>query len=121
LSIVALSCIRLIFIPERLSSSKALSSAVYEFQASLNDERKAQLLALSSVPREIDVLTFTAELDRANAARKRRGVASRFCTILESIQQYSAVMDTYSQVKADTTSLVWGSVKLCIQVWPPIA
>ncbi len=93
-----------------------MSLALTEFQASLTNERKAHLLANCSVPCALDVLTFTAELDHANAVRKRRGVASRFCTILESIQQYSAVMDTYSQVKADTTSLIWGSLKLCIHV-----
>ncbi len=75
-----------------------------------------RLRALRSVPRATDVLAFTADLDRANAVRKRRGVASRFCTLLQSIQQYAAVMDTYSQVKADTTSLIWGSLKLCIHV-----
>jgi hypothetical protein len=77
-----------------------------EFESSLSTERRALLLAIRSVPRPIDVLTFTAELDSVNAARKQRCVASRFCTILESIQQYMAVMDTFSQVKADTTSLI---------------
>jgi hypothetical protein len=101
------------------SNANALSSALAEFQASLSDERKARLMALRSMPGAAEVLAFTAELDRANAARKRRGVASRFCTLLESIQQYATVMDTYSQVKADTTSLVWGTVKLSIHVRCP--
>jgi hypothetical protein len=93
-----------------------VSTALSEFQASLTSERRGHLLANCNVPTPLDVLTFTADLDRDNAARKRRGVASRFCTILESIQQYSVIMDSYSQVEADTTSLIWGSLKLCIHV-----
>ncbi len=71
---------------------------------------------LMGVPDANTVLAFTAQLDRANAARRRRDVASRFCQVLLSVQQYSAVMDTFSQVKADTTSLIWGSLKLTIHV-----
>jgi hypothetical protein len=93
--------------------------ALAEFQASLSDERKARLMALRSVPGATEVLAFTAELNSANAAHWRCGVASRFCRLLESIQQYAAVMDTYSQVKADRTSLVWSSLKLCIHVRCP--
>jgi hypothetical protein len=105
-----------VFLVNRERSTTNLATALAEFQTGPSDERKARLLALRSKPRAIDVLTFIAELDCANAARKRRGVASRFCSLLESVQQYAAVMDTYSQLHADITSLVWGSVKLCIHV-----
>ncbi len=97
------------------STATTLSTALTEFRVSLSDERKACLLALRSVLRATKVLPFTAELDCANAARKHRGVASRFCMLLESIQPFAAVMDAYSQAKVNLTSLISGSLKLRIQ------
>jgi hypothetical protein len=93
-----------------------LAAALQEFQDSLSPDKRAELLFRKSAPDTNAVLAFTAELDRANAARKRRGVASRFCNVLLSVQQYTAIMDTFAQVHADVTSLVWGSLKLTIHV-----
>jgi hypothetical protein len=100
----------------RLAGPDSLAVALQEFQDGLAPDKKSDLLASKSVPDANAVLAFTAQLDSANAERGRRGVASCFCKFLPSVQQYSAVMDTYSQVKADTTSLIWGSLKLTIHV-----
>jgi hypothetical protein len=59
--------------------------ALWEFEAGLSNKRKTCLRTLRRVLRATDVLAFTAELDRANAVRKRRSVTSCFCTLLESI------------------------------------
>jgi hypothetical protein len=64
-----------------------LSAALQEFQDGLTPDKKKTLLALKGVPDANLVLAYTAQLDRANAARRRRGVASRFCRVLLSVQQ----------------------------------
>ncbi|KAI9789088.1 MAG: hypothetical protein M1816_006338 [Peltula sp. TS41687] len=97
-----------------LSSSDSLKTALNDFRDGLTDQEKTQLRALTSCPDVNAVLSFTAEVDRKNAERRSRGVASRLCGVLESVQQYTTIMDTYSQSHADIAALVWGSIKLTI-------
>lgn len=93
-----------------------LTAALEDFQAGLTLQQRAHLRALKSKPDLNAVLVFTTQLDEERAKGNSRGVASRLMDVLQSIQQYSAIMDTFSQVKADITSLVWGSVKLTLLV-----
>ena len=95
-----------------------LVSALREFQATLTPQQKADLIALKGTPDATAVITFTAEVDKKNAERRSRCVASRVYDVLQSVQQFSLVVDTFAQSHADIAALVWGSVKLTILVCP---
>ena len=91
--------------------------ALRDLQSALTAQQRADLAALRSVPNANAVVAFTAALDQKHAkARKSRCVANRLCTILQSVQQYSTILDTFSQSHADTAALVWGSVKFTLLV-----
>lgn len=62
------------------------------------------------------VLTFTAEIDQRNAQRRLRGVASRLYGVLESVRQFTSIIDTYVQAYPQIAALVWGSLKLTLLV-----
>lgn len=62
------------------------------------------------------VLTFTAEIDQQNAQRRVRGVASRLYGVLESVRQFTSIIDTYVQAYPQVAALVWGSLKITLLV-----
>lgn len=98
------------------SSLDPLAAALSEFQNGLTVSQKSELLSLQAVPDTSTVLAFTAELDRKNMQRRSRCVASRLIGVLESIQQYSSILDTFSQAHANIAALIWGSLKLTLLV-----
>ena len=61
-------------------------------------------------------MIFTAQLDRDNQLRKGRGIASRLYSILQSMQTFSTVVDTFVSSHPEIAALVWGSVKLTMLV-----
>ena len=93
-----------------------LEVALQDFRASLSPSQRAELASLQTCPDTTAVVTFTAEIDRANAKRKSRCVASRLMTVLQSIQQFAAVVDTFIQANPSIAALVWGSIKITILV-----
>ncbi len=103
------------------TKSEFLANALKAFENSLTAEQKDELHRLKQIPDATAVLQFTAELDQRNAQRRSRCVASRLIKVLQSIQQYSAIADTFSQVQANITSLVWGSLKLTLLVRPAVS
>lgn len=72
--------------------------------------------AIAAVPDAAAVIKFTEELDSENAKRRTRCVATRMFTILESVQQFSAIVDTFVSSNPKIAALVWGSVKLALLV-----
>jgi hypothetical protein len=91
--------------------------AVREFQASLTPAQNTNLLDLSSNrPDASSILTFTAEVDKVNANRRSRCVSSRLFGILQSIQDFTNVVDTFVSSNPEIAALVWGSVKFTILV-----
>lgn len=88
-----------------------LQAALKEFQAILDPTQKAELLALNQIPDANAVITFTAQVDEENAKRKQCCVASRLWAVLESIQQFSGVVDTLVSSHPTIAALVWGSIR----------
>ena len=97
-------------------SVRPLAAALDEFKAGLTPEHRAQLQSLNTVPNTAAALRFTAELDDRNSQRRSRGVASRMHDVLQSVQQFSTIVGTFSQSHADIAALIWGSVKFTILV-----
>ena len=63
-----------------------------------------------------DVVHLLSEIDKENSARRSRVWAKQVRGILDSVQQYCSIVDTFIQANPAITSLVWGSVKLVILV-----
>ena len=92
-----------------------LMDALCDFQNALTIEQKLHLSQLNSVPTTDEVIAFTARVDRENSERNSRCVASRLCGVLDSVQQFSSVLDTFASSNP-IAGLVWGSLKLTILV-----
>ena len=82
----------------------------------LTPEQQNQLRETGAAPDAVAVIRFTADLDSENAKRRSRCVASRLLTVLESIQQFSSIVDTFVQSNPKVAALVWGSVKFALLV-----
>jgi hypothetical protein len=95
---------------------QTLEAAVSDFQAVLTPAQKAQLLASSTKPDATAILSFTAEVDRVNAHRRSRCVSSRLFGVLQSVQDFSNIVDTFVSSNPNIAALVWGSLKFTILV-----
>jgi len=93
----------------------ALSNALKSFQNCLEPEQKVQLDAIKAVPDAHAVAQFTYQLDLENAKRKSRCVAARISPLLESVQQFSGIIETFVSSNPHVAALVWGIVKLVLQ------
>jgi hypothetical protein len=74
------------------------------------------LLAQGFIPDATAVIILTAEIDNQNAKRRSRGVATRLFGFLESVQQFSSVVDTFVSSNPSIAALVWGSVRFALLV-----
>jgi hypothetical protein len=82
----------------------------------LSPAQKLLLLEDSSKPDATSILKFTAEIDSVNAHRRSRCVSSRLFGMLQSIQDFSTIADTFISAHPDIAALVWGTVKFTILV-----
>lgn len=101
------------------TTTDTLSDAIKSFQNSLDPDQKARLEAIKAVPDAHAVAQFTHQLDQENAKRKSRCVAARISPLLESVQQFSGIVETFVTSNPQIAALVWGSVKLVLQVSRP--
>ena len=62
------------------------------------------------------VVAFTARIDRENASRRVRGVAGRLHKSLESIQQFTTIVDAFVSTNPQIAALILGSFKVVVLV-----
>ncbi|RCI15228.1 hypothetical protein L249_6927 [Ophiocordyceps polyrhachis-furcata BCC 54312] len=91
---------------------KAIQDAVRDFQSILTNDQCAQLQSVKAVPDADAVIIFTAQLDHCNRSRKGRSIASRLHDVLQSVREFTAVVDSFVSARPDIAALVWGSIKL---------
>lgn len=91
----------------------SLQDALEGFRDVLTEEQKRQYQASSTTPDVASVIEFVARID-ASSSTRRRCVAPRLCSFLESIQQFSGVVDTFINSNPEISALVWGSAKTAI-------
>ncbi|KAI6775956.1 hypothetical protein HG530_002714 [Fusarium avenaceum] len=92
---------------------KELENTIACFQAILSDDERIQLQQLKRTSHDAQsIITFTAELDRLDGKRRGRSVASRLASFLQTVEQFTPIIDTYVQSNPDITALIWGSIKL---------
>ena len=97
----------------------SLEQAIEDFQTILTDDERRNLSSIGSIKDPDTVRIFTAQLDRENQLKKGRGIAGRLSSVLQSVQTFSAVIETFVSSNPDIAALVWGSVKLAILVIDP--
>lgn len=98
------------------SVTKSLEIALSEFGSVLTNNERKQLQQIKGVPNTSAVLVFTARLDISNSARRGKSIGTRAYSILQSIQQFSAVINTFISANPTITVLIWGSIKLIVLV-----
>lgn len=97
------------------SPAAKLDEAVWDFQKILTEEQLKTLKEIKSIPDADAVLVFTAQLD-GSQNRKGRSIATRLHPVLQSVRDFSAVIDTFVSSNPKIAALIWGSIKLTIQV-----
>jgi hypothetical protein len=95
---------------------QTLKDAIQDFQSILSNEQRAKLQQIKTIPDPDAVLTFTAQLDYSNRSRKGRSIASRLHSVLQSVREFSAIVDTFVSSHPEIAGLVWGSIKLTMLV-----
>jgi len=98
------------------TTTDALDDALRSFQDSLDPEQKTKFLIIKAVPDAHAVAEFTHQLDQENAKRQSRCVSARISPLLESIQQFSGIVETFVSSHPQIAALNWGSIKLVLQV-----
>jgi hypothetical protein len=101
------------------SVTKSLEIALSEFGSVLTDDERKQLQQVKGVPDASAALVFTAKLDASNSTRRGKSIGARAYSMLQSIQQFSVIVDTFVSANPNIAALVWGSVKLTILVSHP--
>jgi hypothetical protein len=100
------------------SPEKVLEYAIVEFETILPQGRLARLQKTKTdfVPDATAVMVLTAQLDAASRSRRGRSIASRLHSALKPVREFSAIIDTLVSSNAEFAVLVWGSVKITIDV-----
>ncbi|KAL5312949.1 hypothetical protein ACEPPN_019375 [Leptodophora sp. 'Broadleaf-Isolate-01'] len=98
------------------SVTKSLEIALSEFGSVLTDNERKQLQQIKGVPDAAAALVFTAKLDASNSSRRGKSIGARAYSMLQSIQQFSTIVDTFVSSHPEIAALVWGSVKLTVLI-----
>ncbi|THX33193.1 hypothetical protein D6D12_01670 [Aureobasidium pullulans] len=96
-------------------ATDSLNEALQSFQETLDPEQRAKLQAIKAVPDAHAVAELTHQLDQENARRKSRCVAARISPLLESLQQFSGIVETFVSSNPQIAASIWGSIKLVLQ------
>lgn len=98
------------------AAQQNLQDALATFRGALNNDQRKRLQGVRDVPNVDDIMLFTAELDYTQRTRKGRSFASRLYSLLSSVGNFCAIVDTYVSANPEIAALVWGSIKLTIMV-----
>lgn len=96
--------------------AKGLQDAVSEFRKTLNDDQRSNLDKLKGIPDADAALVFTAQLDWSTIQRNSPSKGTRLISVLQYVRDSSVIIDTFVSSHPKIAALVWGSVKLTMQV-----
>ena len=94
-----------------------LTQALHDYEKILSDEDRKQLHS-QGLPDATAAINLTTHIDRECSSRRSRCMGPRLITFLESIQQFSQVVDVFVSSHPEVAALVWGGVKLALLVRP---
>lgn len=100
--------------PTMSNPGVALVQALNDYEAILSDEDKYQLHS-QGAPDVMAALNLATTIDGKNTSHRRQCMGPRLITFLESVQQFSSIVDTFVS-SHDIAALVWGGVKLTLLV-----
>ncbi|KAL8944837.1 MAG: hypothetical protein Q9211_000444 [Gyalolechia sp. 1 TL-2023] len=86
-----------------------LAQALDDYGKILSDEEWKQLYAAGR-PDAMAAINLTTLIDRDCSDHRRQCMGPRLITFLESVQQFSAVVDTFVSSHPEFAALVWGGV-----------
>ncbi|KAL3295033.1 nacht domain protein [Colletotrichum asianum] len=87
--------------------------ALSQFGAILTDDERKRLQTQKSGLNDADAaFKFTLELDELDPVRRGRLVATKLCSLLQTIQSFGQVVETYVSSNPQVAGLIWGTVKL---------
>jgi hypothetical protein len=94
--------------------SGAFQNAKQDFLASLKDPSVSD--SVSSIKSIDEVYAFTLQLQ--NDQSKRQGLRNlrKIAPYLDRLKQYSSVIEVFMQAKPDILALIWGPIKLLLQM-----
>lgn len=92
-----------------------LAQALADYESILSDDDRKQLHN-QGTPDIMAAMNFTTVIDRECNERRRRCMGTRLMPFLESIQQFSQIIDTFVSSHPEVAALVWGGVKLTLRV-----
>lgn len=103
----------------KTESLDGLKHALEAFKKVLTSDERRDLDAEQSVPRDSrQVVAFTVGLDRVDPDRRGPSIATKLNSIIQTVLQFSQVVDTYVSSNPAVAALVWGSVRLALGVCP---
>lgn len=98
-----------------LEPDARLTQALNDYETILSDEDRKQLHS-QGLPDTMAAINLTTLIDRKCSSRRSQCMGPRLITFLESIQQFSEVVETFVSSRPQVAALVWGGVKLALLV-----
>ncbi|CAI0650533.1 unnamed protein product [Colletotrichum noveboracense] len=99
-----------------VTPTKGLQDAVSEFRKTLNNDQRSDLDNLKGIPDADAALVFTTQLDWSTTQRNSPNKGTRLISVLQYVRDSSVIIDTFISSHPEIAALVWGSVKLTMQV-----
>lgn len=93
----------------------ALAQALKDYETILSDEEKNHFHT-QAVPNATAAINLTTLIDRECNSRRRQCMGPRLITFLESIQQFSTILDTFVSSHPEMAALLWGGVKVALVI-----
>ncbi|KAI8299465.1 Ankyrin repeat domain-containing protein 17 [Colletotrichum sp. SAR11_240] len=100
----------------QVTPTKSLQDAVSEFRKTLNNDQRSDLDNLKGIPDADAALVFTAQLDWSTTQRNSPSKGTRLISVLQYVRDSSVIIDTFVSSHPEIAALVWGSIKLTMQV-----
>ncbi|KAL6717730.1 hypothetical protein ACLMJK_003815 [Lecanora helva] len=92
-----------------------LTFALRDYESILSDADRSKLHS-QGPPDATAAINLATQIDRDCSSRRSRCMGPRLITFLESIQQFSQVVETFVSSHPEVAALVWGGVKIALLV-----
>ena len=92
-----------------------LAQALHDYETILSEEDRSKLHS-QGLPDATAAINLTTLIDRKCSSRRSQCMGPRLITFLESIQQFSQIVDVFVSSHPEVAALVWGGVKLALLV-----
>ncbi|KAG9499240.1 hypothetical protein J7337_010059 [Fusarium musae] len=94
--------------------SEVFEKAKADFLNGIKDQKlRNQLQKATTID---DIWDYTEQLQKDQASNKRLRGMKRIGPYIERLQEYAGVIEVFVQVKPDILALIWGPIKLLLQV-----